>query len=137
MHELIDGGSTVLNEDETFSFSYFDYDPNFKKFEEKATKELERIAGQEKSVNPADERDDLIHYSMIPWISFTSFAHACISGKEDSVPKIVFGKYTEQNELIKMPVSVEVHHSLMDGIHGGKFFELFQVYLNSPEMYLM
>jgi len=47
VHELIDGGSTVLNEDETFSFSYFDYDPNFKKFEEKATKELERIAGQE------------------------------------------------------------------------------------------
>jgi len=136
VHEVIDGGSTVLNEDETFSFSYFDYDPNFKKFEEKATKELERIASQEKSVNPADERDDLIHYSMIPWISFTSFAHARKPGKEDSVPKIVFGKYAEQNDLIKMPVSVEVHHSVMDGIHVGKFFELFQVYLNSPGKFL-
>ena len=74
---------------------------------------------------------------MIPWISFTSFAHARKPGKEDSVPKIVFGKYTQKNDLTKTPVSVEVHHSLMDGIHVGKFFELFQVYLNSPEMYLM
>ena len=74
---------------------------------------------------------------MITWISFTSFAHARKPRKEDSVPKIVFGKYTEQNDLIKMPVSVEVHHSLMDGIHVGKFFEFFQVYLHSPEKYLM
>lgn len=41
--EVIDGGSTVLNEDETFSFGYFDYDPNFEKFEEKASKELKKI----------------------------------------------------------------------------------------------
>jgi len=137
VHEVIDGGSTVLNEDETFSFGYFDYHPNFEKFEEKATKELERLASQAKSVNPADERDDLIHYSMIPWISFTSFTHARKPAKEDSVPKIVFGKYTKKNDSVKMPVSVEVHHSLMDGIHVGKFFELFQVFVNSPEMYLM
>ncbi len=31
VHEVIDGASTVLNDDETFSFSYFDYDPNFQK----------------------------------------------------------------------------------------------------------
>jgi len=136
VHEVIDGGSTVLNDDETFSFSYFDYDPNFQKFEEKATRELERISN-EKPLDPADDRDDLIHYSMIPWISFTSFTHARKSAKEDSVPKIVFGKYAEQNDLIKMPVSVEVHHSVMDGIHVGKFFELFQVYLNSPGKFLV
>ncbi len=136
VHEKIDGGSTILNDDETFSFGYFDYDPDFKEFEEKAAKELERIANKEKSLDPADERDDLIHYSMIPWISFTSFSHARQPQKGDSVPKIVFGKYARQNDLIKMPVSVEVHHSLMDGIHVGKFFELFQVYLNAPETFL-
>ena len=62
---------------------------------------------------------------MIPWISFTSFTHARKPAKEDSVPKIVFGKYTKKNDSVKMPVSVEVHHSLMDGIHVGKFFEQF------------
>lgn len=41
--EVIGGGSTVLNEDETFGFGYFDYDPNFEKFEEKASKELKKI----------------------------------------------------------------------------------------------
>ena len=73
---------------------------------------------------------------MIPWISFSSFAHARKPGKEDSVPKIVCGKYIQQNDRIKMPVSVEAHHSLMDGIQVGKFFELCQVYLNAPGKFL-
>ena len=62
-----------------------------------------------------DERDDLSHYAMIPWISFSSFAHARKPGKEDSVSKIVCGKYIQQNDRIKMPVSVEVQHSLIAG----------------------
>ena len=136
VHEKIDAGSTILNDDETFSFGYFDYRANFKKFEDKAAKELARLANKEKSLDPADERDDLIYYSMIPWISFTSFSHARQPGESDSIPKIVFGKYAEQNGRIKMPVSIEVHHSLMDGIHVGKFFKLFQSYLNFPEKFL-
>jgi len=58
-------------------------------------------------------------------------------GKRIRFPKSFSENTLKKNDLTKMPVSVEVHHSLMDGIHVGKFFELFQVYLNSPEMYLM
>ncbi|NIR48812.1 chloramphenicol acetyltransferase [candidate division KSB1 bacterium] len=132
VHEVIHGGSTVLNEDETFSFSYFSYYAGFREFTERATVDLEK-----KSFDPQDERDDLIHYSIIPWISFTSFSHARKFRKSDSVPKIVFGKYHRQDADTKMPVSVEVHHALMDGIHVGKFFELFQEYLKSPQKVLM
>jgi chloramphenicol O-acetyltransferase type A len=28
-----------------------------------------------------------------------------------------------------MPVSVEVHHALMDGLHVGRYFESFQSHL--------
>jgi chloramphenicol O-acetyltransferase type A len=31
-----------------------------------------------------------------------------------------------------MPVSVEVHHALVDGIHVGRFFEIYQGYLDEP-----
>lgn len=133
IHEVIHCGSTVLNADETFSFCYFDYHASFERFENTVSAALDKNASKGKSLDPQDERDDLIHYSMIPWISFTSFSHARKFQYGDSVPKIVFGKYYEQNALTKMPVSVEVHHALMDGIHVAKFFEFFQKHLNCPE----
>ncbi|MFQ5753050.1 MAG: CatA-like O-acetyltransferase, partial [bacterium] len=76
VHELIHGGSTVLNEDETFRFCYFAYHPTFKQFTREASRVLKQNPNTGRSLDPQDERDDLIHYSMIPWISFTSFSHA-------------------------------------------------------------
>jgi chloramphenicol O-acetyltransferase type A len=133
VHDVIHAGSTVLNADQTFSFCYFDYDRNFQAFNREATQKLERYAKGFKSLEPGEDRDDLIHYSVIPWISFTSLAHARKYGANDSVPKIVFGKYYDDGGAKKMPVSVDVHHALMDGIHAGKFFEEFQNYLNDPD----
>ena len=79
-----------------------------------------------KGFDAQDDRTDLIHYSTLPWISFTSFSHARNWGKEDSVPKIVFGKATERNGQWLLPVSVEVHHALMDGLHVGRYLEKLQ-----------
>lgn len=133
VHDVIHAGSTVLNADQTFSFCYFDYDGNFQTFNREATQKLEKYAKGFKSLEPGEDRDDLIHYSVIPWISFTSFSHARKFKTGDSIPKIVFGKYYEDAGGTKMPVSVEVHHALMDGIHVGKFLEGFRGLLNNPE----
>jgi chloramphenicol O-acetyltransferase type A len=32
-----------------------------------------------------------------------------------------------------MPLSVQAHHALMDGIHMGRYFTLVQEYLDCPE----
>jgi chloramphenicol O-acetyltransferase type A len=132
VHDVVHAGSTVLNADQTFSFCYFDYDGNFRAFNEMASRKLGRYQEGYKSFETEEHRDDLIHYSIIPWISFTSFSHARKFKTGDSIPKIVFGKYFELGGVIKMPVSVEVHHSLMDGIHVGKFFDRFQELLQDP-----
>jgi chloramphenicol O-acetyltransferase type A len=44
---------------------------------------------------------------------------------------MVFGKMLEDGPTRRMPFSVEVHHALVDGIHVGKFFNLFQDKLDS------
>jgi len=90
-----------------------------------------------KCFDPGIERDDLIYYSSIPWISFTSFSHASDNKSGISIPKIVFGKYFQKGNKTLMPVSVEVHHALMDGIHVGKFFNDFQFKLNNPSKFLI
>ncbi len=132
VHDVIHPGSTVLNSDETFGFCYFTYDPDFAVFNQTAISDLQKFKDGEKSFDPRDERDDLIHYSVIPWVSFRSFAHARRYRNGDSIPKIVLGKYYENGGRMKMPVSVEVHHSLMDGLHVGRFYEIFQENLKQP-----
>ena len=80
--------------------------------------------------------DDAIHFTVLPWASFTSFSHARNWGREDSVPKIAFGKFTEEDKRTKLPISVEVHHALMDGLHVGRYLSQMQEALRKPEAYI-
>lgn len=130
VHERVHGGSTVLVPDGTFRFGYFDYDPDFSTFAEVAAAVLERVRAEMGPLEARPERDDLIHHSIIPWIAFTSFSHARRWGTDDSVPKVVFGRHHRVEDADRMPVSIEVHHALADGLHVGRFFERFQHHLD-------
>ena len=125
VHDVIHGGCTVLNADETFSFAYFDYFDDFQRYYQGAQKELDQLK-KEPALDPQFHRDDLIHSTAIPWMSFTSFEHAKRFETNDSTPKFAFGKYKEEQGKLFMPISVSVHHALMDGIHVGKFFKNFE-----------
>ncbi|MBT8401268.1 MAG: chloramphenicol acetyltransferase [Rhodothermia bacterium] len=127
IHDVVHPGSTVLMPDDTFGFAYFEFDDRFDVFHSMAEAELDAIRSFRKSAfDLRDDRDDLIHYSVIPWISFTSFAHARRLIELDSTPKIVLGKYYLENSRLMMPVSVEVHHALVDGLHVGQYFDQLQ-----------
>ena len=70
------------------------------------------------------------------WVSFTSFMHALDLASVDSVPRFAWGKFFEEGALLKMPLSVQVHHALMDGIHVGRFYAKVQDYLYEPDSIL-
>ena len=76
---------------------------------------------------------DLIRYSVLPWMDFTSIDHARDFATRDSAPKITFGKITESNGRRTMPVSIHAHHALADGLHVAQFADQFQRYLANPE----
>jgi chloramphenicol O-acetyltransferase type A len=133
VHDRIDMGTTILLDGERFTFCYFGYEEDFARFAEKAGAELAQLRAGRGELEPRDDRDDLVHGSVLPWLSFTSFAHARKWGREDSVPKIVFGKYFEDGGRFKMPISVEVHHALMDGLHVGRYVERLESFFADPE----
>jgi chloramphenicol O-acetyltransferase type A len=132
VHDRIHMGTTVLIDGERFAFCYFEEDDNFARFAEQAKAALEALRTGGGRLEPRNDQDDMVHCSVLPWLAFTSFSHARKRNPEDSVPKIVFGKYFEEGNRSKMPVSVEVHHALMDGVHVGRFFELLQSYFAQP-----
>lgn len=132
VHDRIHLGTTILLDDERFVFGYFDDDDDFARFAEEARTRVESLRGGEGRLELRDDRDDLIHCTVLPWISFTSISHARRWGGQDSVPKIAFGKYFEDGGRVRMPVSVEVHHALMDGLHVGMYFERLERYFARP-----
>lgn len=132
----VEAGSTVLKANNVFTFCYFDHLPSFRDFHPHV---LERVAACRLTDTPlVDHDDDLaqIHYSVLPWIHFKGLTHPRNYGTDDSIPKIVFGKYVKQDEKVLMPLSVEAHHSLLDGFHLGLYFEGFQQSIDDPKTLL-
>jgi Chloramphenicol O-acetyltransferase len=123
--DTIHATQTILNSDETFSFCYFENKPDVFEFNTAGKAALEKYRAL-KTFDVESDRLDLIYYSVIPWVSFTSFKHATRIDKTQTVPRIVFGKLFDEGTVKKMPVSVEVNHAILDGLHVGKFFNLFQ-----------
>lgn len=132
VHERIHAGTTLLLADETFTFVYFDFDEDFSVFHTRAKAAVEKARTAVSRLDEREGQDDLIHHSVIPWVTFNSISHARNWGRQDSVPKIAFGKYREDGNRIKMPISVEVHHALMDGLHVGRYFEKLESYFSNP-----
>jgi chloramphenicol O-acetyltransferase type A len=132
VHDRINAGTTLLLADETFTFVYFDYTEDFEVFHTRARASVEKAKTGGSHLDERAERDDLIYHSVIPWVTFTSISHARKGVGLESVPKIAFGRYSEDGSRIRMPVSVEVNHALMDGLHVGRYFERLQSYFSDP-----
>lgn len=123
-YEQISGSITVLRKNETFGFAYFDYYQNFEIFKTK-TKAAVNLEKMENGLRLKPGVNNLIHYSVLPDINFSSMQHAQMMTATDSVPKIVFGKLKCLNGQILLPVSVHLHHALCDGLHVSNFLNIY------------
>ncbi len=123
-YKTIHCGVTILQEDNTFIYCTLAYHTELKEFIHIA---LQDIENQKKSKGFIPHgRKDVVYVSAIPWVSFTAFQHARTNDNTDSIPRIVIGKFYQENEALKIPVSLEIHHALADGYHTGLFFEQLQ-----------
>lgn len=132
-YSVVHASQTIQKDDNTFAFGLFPYFETFQEFLSYSQKEIDEIKktkglGLERVDNPL--RLDVIHFSVLKWITFTGLSHARNFKFQDSIPKITFGKFFKENNKLYLPVSVNAHHSLMDGYHASLFFELFEELLN-------
>jgi len=138
VHEVIDGSSTVLREDgESFGFANFDYTADFSAFASAAGAAIRAARRDPTDFEPRPDDVARLHFTTLPWLHFTSFSHARIWRRdgqpEDAVPKLAFGRADAEGPRLWMPMSVEVHHALMDGVHVGRFVQGFEALLRSPQ----
>jgi chloramphenicol O-acetyltransferase type A len=124
LHDEIHASSTILLEDGSLAFSFFKNSEDPAEFLLQAQDAL-RHQTEHPSLTEWDDRDDVLFITSLPWIEFTSFTNPQRSAL-DSIPKIAFGKYVSEGGAWWMPISVEVHHALVDGIHVSRFLDSFQ-----------
>lgn len=127
VYDRIDVSSTVARPDGSFGFSHIEFDPELSVFHEACKAELGRVLKTPGLFTRDFPNDNLIHFSALPWVDFTSLSHARHYALADSCPKISIGKMTMGTDGRKtMAVSVHVHHAVADGLHVGQFLERFQ-----------
>ncbi len=134
-HDVVHPSCTILVDEDLFSFCTFDYDEDFDVFASSAAQSIAEVKA-DPWIATVLERDDLLYMSAIPWVAFTSFTHPVMAVPADSVPRMAWGKVCEEAGRVTMPLQVEGHHALMDGLHAGRYYEAVQGYLDDPWAFL-
>lgn len=129
--DTIDVSATIMREDNTFGFSLIEYSPDYEVFAKNTSEEIQRIQNTSGLFTREFPNNNLIHFSAVPWINFSSVSHARSFTFPDSCPKISFGKMMIGDDGKRtMSMSIHVHHGLMDGYHLGQFVDCFQELMN-------
>ncbi|MES2393014.1 MAG: chloramphenicol acetyltransferase [Acidobacteriota bacterium] len=129
VYDRIDAGAVVDRPDGTFGYGHVPYDENLETF----LKNSATVATEIRATTglPRTTANYLIRYSTLPWINFTALSHARAFSRQDTCPRITFGKMTAQSDTRSMPVSIHVSHAVCDGLQLGQYVEALQQAMNS------
>jgi chloramphenicol O-acetyltransferase type A len=134
-HEIVSPSFSILTDVDLFSFCAVEYAEHFSEFARRAEKNIADVKTHP-SLEANPEKDEMLYMTSIPWVSFTSFTHPMQFHPADSIPRFAWGKYFQEGDTWKVPLSVQGHHAVMDGIHMGRYYETLQDYLHHPEVVL-
>ena len=127
-HEIVHPSFTVMLDEDVFNFCAAKFSADLPTFLEEVTARMEQAT--EEVVVGDEEPDDLLYITSVPWVTFTSITHPTNRQQQDSVPRIAWGKFERQGSRMVMPLSVQAHHALVDGVHIGKYYEKLQAWID-------
>ena len=131
--KIVDPGYTVLLDDETFSFCDSKFFEDFHTYYEYAIARIEEVKNRPDQNNA--DKNHMFFITSIPWFSFTSFVHP-YDKLYSSIPIISIGKYFEQGDSWLIPIAIQVHHGVVDGLHVGKYYACLEELCKNPEVVL-
>jgi len=134
-YDRVNPSFTILGDDELFGFAKAEHTEDFDTFYKGIEDGIERVKNNISPDFDADMDSDF-YLTTLPWVSFTSIQHPMHIVKKDCIPRIALGKYFESGDRLLMPVALQAHHGLADGVHAGKFYMKLEEYLKTPEKYL-
>lgn len=89
-----------------------------------------RTADEQKEYFTGPLGNDVFQCSPMPWVTYTHISHTNSGKKDNATPLFDWGKYYDKGGRTYIPVSVQAHHSFVDGIHIGRFSERLQSFFD-------
>ncbi|WP_276497203.1 CatA-like O-acetyltransferase [Pontibacter litorisediminis] len=117
-----DISTTVLTERKTVSFVHLPHHPDLATFCTEASAVVAE-AKQGSRLFYGYNGPDLLHATTLPWFKFNGMEHAHMDDPNDAIPKLAFGRLEVQEAKVVLPLSVRVHHALVDGYHIHLFLQ--------------
>ncbi|WP_434779792.1 CatA-like O-acetyltransferase [Neisseria sp. Ec49-e6-T10] len=127
--------TTLNQETETFSSVWTAHSDSFEAFYKHCIDDINQFC----TGSFAPQQDypvNIFTVSSIPWVQFSAFNINVFSEGTYLRPIFTIGKYIEDNGKILMPLAIQIHHAVCDGLHIGKFIENVQLMINSCETWL-
>lgn len=117
---------TLQFADGRLGFTYLDWQEDAEAFAFLARATINATLERGELRPGVDGDDGVAFLSCQPWLDFTAFDNPVFES-DDSVPRITWGRYTpEVTGRWTMPVALQVHHGLVDGLHVAEFFKVMQ-----------
>lgn len=123
---------TIFNkEKELFSSIWTTHSDSFIQFYENCISDIDCYSSAENLMPKPDQPLNTFNISSLPWTSFTGFNLNLYTDGSYLPPIFTIGKFIEQDNKVLMPLSVQVHHSVCDGFHVGRFNNALQELANN------
>lgn len=114
---------TVLNQEtETFSGIWTPYSPAFHDFYNACLVDVGEYATG-KFAPQKETAPNIFTISSLPWVDFTAFNINTFTNGDYLLPIFTIGRYTKSNGRVSMPLAIQAHHAVCDGLHLGRFVE--------------
>ena len=91
------------------------------RIEEFCAEAAEKSRAQSGFIDLSSEGAELIYVSSLPWLDISSLTNERDLDRDDAIPRIAWGRYTEKDGRKTLGMSVEVNHRFVDGADIGAF----------------
>ena len=127
LYERIDTAFTYLNKETgLFKVVNVPFIENLSEYVALATKTAE----EQQEYFTAPLGNDVFQCSPMPWVTYTHISHTNSGKKDNATPLFDWGKYYEKDGRVLIPISIQAHHSFVDGIHIGQFVDALQKFFD-------
>lgn len=106
-----------------FSMAITEYEKKFTDFYEGFLADYARAETCGKLLSD-EQRPDAMGITAVPGLHHSGFAFGGNDSKPDFTPFVVIGGYTEKDGRTMLPITGEFSHSVNDGYHITRFFDL-------------
>ena len=127
LYERIDTAFTYLNKEtglfKVVNVPFIDNLPEYVALASKTAEEQQEYFA-------APLGNEVFQCSPMPWVTYTHISHTNSGNKDNATPLFDWGKYYEKYGRLMIPISIQAHHSFVDGIHIGQFVDLLQKFFD-------